>query len=302
MSMFEQKKILAIIDPETTSQPALEQAIKLAKETGSEIHALLTVYNRIAEIDTMLAGTILNNLRKPIMKEADGWLKELLETYETSGITVKVFVEWDKHPYKTIQERASLESYDLIIKTSEHHPVLKRLLFKPDDWHLIRDVHTTTLFVKEATDLTNQNIVVSINVGDDSEDHGILNNKIIEDAQTLKAMYGCELHVCSAYPTVQGLATLMPEGVSYEMYADEVRKAHQEMLHKFTEHHQLPESHAYLREGGVGLVVKEMTEQLEAPLVVVGTHSRKGIDGVFIGNSAESVLEQTTCNLLVVKA
>ena len=41
--------------------------------------------------------------------------------------------------------------------------------------------------------------------------------------------------------------------------------------------------------------------QLDADLVVMGTVGRTGIAGLFIGNTAEMVLEQVQCSVLAVK-
>ena len=44
-----------------------------------------------------------------------------------------------------------------------------------------------------------------------------------------------------------------------------------------------------------------MARQLDADLVVMGTVGRTGIAGLFIGNTAEMVLEQVQCSVLAVK-
>jgi len=44
-----------------------------------------------------------------------------------------------------------------------------------------------------------------------------------------------------------------------------------------------------------------MARQLDADLVVMGTVGRSGIAGLFIGNTAEMVLEQVQCSVLAIK-
>jgi universal stress protein E len=44
-----------------------------------------------------------------------------------------------------------------------------------------------------------------------------------------------------------------------------------------------------------------LTEQLRADIVVMGAVSRRGLARVFIGNTAEDVLDRLACDLLIVK-
>jgi nucleotide-binding universal stress UspA family protein len=43
-----------------------------------------------------------------------------------------------------------------------------------------------------------------------------------------------------------------------------------------------------------------MAKQLHVDLVVMGTVARTGIAGLFIGNTAETILEQLQCSVLAV--
>jgi universal stress protein E len=44
-----------------------------------------------------------------------------------------------------------------------------------------------------------------------------------------------------------------------------------------------------------------LTDQLRADLVIMGAVSRSGLKGLFLGNTAEDVLDRLHCDLLIVK-
>ena len=44
-----------------------------------------------------------------------------------------------------------------------------------------------------------------------------------------------------------------------------------------------------------------LTEQLRADAVVMGAVSRSGIKGLFLGNTAEDVLDRLHCDAIIVK-
>jgi len=44
-----------------------------------------------------------------------------------------------------------------------------------------------------------------------------------------------------------------------------------------------------------------LTEQMRADLVVMGAVSRRGLQRLFVGNTAEEVLDKLGCDVLIVK-
>jgi nucleotide-binding universal stress UspA family protein len=53
--------------------------------------------------------------------------------------------------------------------------------------------------------------------------------------------------------------------------------------------------------GNASGVILDKTVELEASLLVMGTLGRSGIAGLFVGNTAEKILDQAPCSLLTVK-
>jgi len=54
-------------------------------------------------------------------------------------------------------------------------------------------------------------------------------------------------------------------------------------------------------EGWADKVIPEFAEQQHIDLIVMGTVSRTGIPGFFIGNMAEKILLKINCSVLAVK-
>jgi nucleotide-binding universal stress UspA family protein len=57
----------------------------------------------------------------------------------------------------------------------------------------------------------------------------------------------------------------------------------------------------HLPEGPAKKVIPPLAAELRTDLVVMGTVARTGISGVFIGNTAEAILDQLRCSVLAVK-
>jgi len=61
------------------------------------------------------------------------------------------------------------------------------------------------------------------------------------------------------------------------------------------------EHQVYMLKGEAGRLILALAKAREVELIVMGTVSRTGLTGFLIGNTAEKVLRQADCSVLVVK-
>ncbi len=71
-------------------------------------------------------------------------------------------------------------------------------------------------------------------------------------------------------------------------------------LNEFAEQAGIPEQCRHVREGKPGPEIRHLAENIEADLIVVGTHSRHGL-GLLLGATANSVLHGVGCDVFVVR-
>jgi nucleotide-binding universal stress UspA family protein len=57
----------------------------------------------------------------------------------------------------------------------------------------------------------------------------------------------------------------------------------------------------YLLKGAPGRLIPELATEKDVELIVMGTVSRTGVAGLFIGNTAEKILREVDCSVLAVK-
>jgi nucleotide-binding universal stress UspA family protein len=57
----------------------------------------------------------------------------------------------------------------------------------------------------------------------------------------------------------------------------------------------------HLVEGEAGTVIPKLAVKERIDLIVMGTVARAGLEGYFIGNTAETVLQRVDCSVLTVK-
>jgi len=78
-------------------------------------------------------------------------------------------------------------------------------------------------------------------------------------------------------------------------------EAHVRAVRSLTERYDISPGDLYVESGSPSDVINDVAFRIDAGLIVMGTVARTGIRGALIGNTAERVLEATSCDIMVVK-
>ena len=131
--------------------------------------------------------------------------------------------------------------------------------------------------------------------------------------RSLALSESAELHIVHA-STVLGEGSFRGLGRTPEdeviPYVEDVRQHHERNLNllmdetcgklgKSTLDYVMPRVH--LLKGSPCKEVPVFADRFEPDLVVMGTVARTGISGLFMGNTAETILNQLNCSLLAIK-
>ena len=270
-------KVLAIIEPNTDQQPALEEAIKLAPTLNAEVIALLCVYDLAAELDSLITGTIIKNLRMPIIEKAEKWLKECLNQCEIpTGCTVTPRVSWSKSNQKMIDHIDKEDNICLVVSTQNEASNWVANLLHGHDWQLIHQnpadllLLDKNLLLNKNARFQNQNAVIALDTH--SPEHKTLNNKIITKAKCMADQYGLTLTLVHSYPKLEGAAVMGIEPTSelLEEAQQGVAKAHKETALQFASQHGLNENQ-------VQIVERENHSKFEDINSMFSRQKKKGI-------------------------
>ncbi|MEE8059783.1 MAG: universal stress protein [Pseudomonadales bacterium] len=81
---------------------------------------------------------------------------------------------------------------------------------------------------------------------------------------------------------------------------DEIQKQAQIQLADFSTRHGIPEAQQHIAIGRPEKEIHSMAEELDADLIVVGSHGRHGL-ALLLGSTANGVLHRATCDVLAVR-
>jgi len=310
------KNILCVVNTDRNDTSALEHAAKLAANN----QAYLTVIEVIDEIspNTKLFGRTLSpvDVQKKIVAEHGKKLEELVSSWN-SKIKIKSKVLTGISFLEIIHE-VLRNGHDLVFKTAESRGLLDRI-FDSDDMHLLRKCPCPVWLVKPNSPKSYQTILAPVDVDDfyppeELTTRHLLNVQVLEMAGSLAILESADLHVVHVWDAIgENLLNVVfhdtPEDrvAAYtksvkQQYEDNMGKLMRELASYIGQdalNYIRPQR--YLLKGHPRKEIPLFAKKIKADLVIMGTVARTGIPGMFMGNTAENILNQLDCSVLAVK-
>lgn len=299
--MDQYQKILAVLDPTTDVQKALARAIELAKHTQANITAFLTIFDFSYEMTTMLSSEEREMMRQSVIEDRKVWINEIINAADQPSLDISCKVVWHNRPFESVINEVITQGFDIVIKGTHQHDKLKSVIFTPTDWHILRKCPCPVLLVKDHKWPEHGNILAAINVGSDEDEHISLNNIITEQAISLAKLINANVNLVNSYPgTPVNIAIEIPEFNSNE-YNQTMLNQHEDAMAKHASSFDISPEYTYVKEGLPEDVIENLSQELDAELVILGTIGRTGLSAAFIGNTAEHVIDQLNCDVLALK-
>lgn len=313
------KNILCVIERGQVSKPALERAAALADSNQANLTVIGVIPRVPAGIGMPDGGPISRDLQTAMVREREALMESLIKPYR-KHLNIQHRVLLGISFLEVIRE-VLRNHHDLVIKCPESPSWLDRF-FSGDDMHLLRKCPCPVWFVKPQVPKTFQRILAAVDVDGDypqreSETRQGLNVRILEMAASLAIADSAELHVVYAWDSMSELVSRF--ALSSE-FSDERLAANieQERLQKQQNLDELIssikiKSHAaqvildylnpviHLLKGSARQGIPALAKTLQVDCIVMGTVARTGIYGFFMGNTAETILEQIDCSVLAIK-
>ncbi|MGX9416122.1 universal stress protein UspE [Vibrio sp. WJH972] len=296
-------KILVVADINHDEQIALARAMQLAKQSSkiSHITLFLTIYDFSYDMTSMLSTDDREAMRRGVIKQRRLWLEKLAQPYLMENVELEVKVVWHHRPYEAILSELFSGGHDLLIKGTRKHAMLESVIFTPTDWHLLRKCPAPVLLAKHSQGPANANIIASIHVGGESDAHSTLNDKIVERVLNVSERFNAKPYLVTAYPrTPMTISIELPE-FDPSAYNDAVKAHYTKSMEELRQQNDIDKEHVIVEEGLPEEVIPEIVETLDAAMVILGTTGRSGLSAVFIGNTAEHVIDKINCDILALK-
>jgi universal stress protein E len=304
--MTEAKRILIVIDPTSEKQPALERAVWIGKRLNATLELFICDYDQYLAGERFFDSASLAKARQSVVDNHVRALKRFAKDLSEQGLSVAVDARWDHPLHEAVVRKAQESKADIVVKDTHYHPVLRRSIFSNTDWNLIRACPTPLWLVKPRAVADEPQIVAAVDPLHEHDKPAQLDHRIVAAAKEITGAVGGQLHVFHGYDIAPALAVsadsiTMPISMPVRELADSLKKTHSEAVYALTDEHGVERRDVHVHEGPTRQLLITLTEQLHADLVVMGAVSRGALQRLFLGSTAEQVLDMLTCDVLIIK-
>ncbi len=304
MSGFEIRRILvAIADPAAGNSKAIRRAAAIAHKTGAGIelfHAIPAV------VSAGMAHADAEHFTRAEAQECRRRLERAANRLRREELIVTTHVQTGFPIHEAILRQVRLDKADLVVIEAHKHNVFARLLLTQTDFELIRHCPVPLLIVKGRAAWRSPRILAALDPFHRNERASALDGEIVDAARTLAAAFRGSVHAAHVYrPIAQALLGVPIGAVMIDSIEDQDHAYRTEVRRQFTAAvggYGIPRGKTHLVCGDARTELPVLARSISAGLVVMGATSRSALKRIFIGNTAEHVLDSLGCDVLVVKA
>jgi universal stress protein E len=306
------RHILYVGEAALAGEPGLARAVSLARNNQARLSVIDVLREETISIGTPAGGPTGADLTAAIVaKRRDDLASAVEEVADGFAIEVEVLVG---RKFLEVIRRVMRDGNDLVLKPAEDPDWLDRL-FGSEDMHLLRKCPCPVWLMKP-DDSTNYRCIaaaVDFEPGGREPDEDALNTQILELASSLALSDFAELHLVHAWDALEaGFASLWSDRTetAEARFTEAVRAQHRAGMERLTgrlrqqigdEAYGYLSPRVHLPKGPPGREIPALLKSVGADLVVMGTVGRTGIPGLFIGNTAETVLYGLQSSVLALK-
>lgn len=300
--MPRQSILVAIAGIDRTALPLLKKAATLARQLDADLELLHVVALPYGPVGRAPGSVRAAFNRSGDEKQRD--LQALGRSPVLRGIDVSTTVEWDYPASDAIVRQVMRRRPRLLIVESQRHARLSRIVMSNTDWDLIRHCPCPLLLSKSSRIAPRPRVVAAIDPLHSRAKPAGLDARIFDAALALagsaKRVFAFHAHI--APRPLLGDAADAPYWFAlsesdYAAYEDSVRKRVYAEAARF----DIPEANIESARGDVASQLPRFVDRKRADIVVMGAVSRSGLKRIFIGNTAERLIDRLECDVLVVK-
>lgn len=294
--------VLVVVDPTVERDFVLDRAKSILNSTKTSIRFFINSSNTLTQHYYAYEGIdshFFAKQRRLFIEHYNRILEDLVDEFNQQGFdATSAFTEEHNLAESVIAQTKEYEP-DLVLKSTHHHGLLKRSLISNTDWRLIRKCPCPLLLVKPRKWVDHGSVVAAVDPLHAKAEQSKLDHLLIETGVSAASQFGQTTRVFHCYfPFV---STMFPTAAESSELIEELRVRHQTKLNELLANHNIDPDCIELAQGDLVPSLTHYLERCNANILVIGALSRNVLARAIIGNTAEMILDDCPCDVLIIK-
>ncbi len=281
--MEKTRKILVAVDGSESSKNALRQSFTLSNDDSTFTVVSVSPFFKI---DHPLSE--LNNVNEILKSQSEHFLADANDIASASQVSITTKLK-EGEIYTKIIETAEEEGCELVVMGRRGMTRIERALLGDETDRVVGHFNGSTLIVPNNTTLDFKNILIAT----DGSKHS---DNALDEAMKLAKAYQSTLKIVYAVSLTDEFAALAPDAVNK---ATEKALVYLNGLKDEAARSGL-DADIYVREGRADRVIVDLANELNAGIIIMGSHGRTGLKRIFMGSVTSRVIGHAPCPVMVV--
>jgi len=295
--------LVALKEPGAKSLPIVAKAVQLARGLNARLELFHCIddpiYSDIAAPPQQGLQVIEQDWRTGILQR----LESVAVPLRRQGLAVATSVEWDFPVYEAIVRRARDSGSDLIVSECHRGRHIVPALLHLTDWELLQVSPLPVLLVKNTSRWNRPVILAAVDPSHAFAKPAHLDAEILSASTAIRTALLGSLHVVHGWvPPPLGAAKVKSlDAATVRRVTTQALAQVQRQFDRVLRTTDVPRSRRHLIERHAIDAIQDVARDTHCSIVVMGAVSRSGLKRIFIGNTAQRLLDALACDILVVK-
>ncbi|MFT4731674.1 MAG: universal stress protein E [Gammaproteobacteria bacterium] len=299
--------ILVYIDHNLAYSSLLACVLNVAKTHRAKVTLMGTVPSLDNKVEYSLSEDIVKEIYDDQYTKVQVALDNFTAQLELAHIESDTLISVGT-PFIEICRQVQQNDQNLVMLLADKHQSgLSKVFFGSTQMHLLRKCPTAVWIVKSNSMPVAQHILAPIDVGFVSPEESDINTAIVETARVMAQKGNMTVEFMHVW-TLFGESYFSGRGGLSKLEIKKLRKKRKvelgKKLRKLVRKAEWVDLDVALslprNEAAASQIVKSVKKN-NIDLLIMGTLCRTGIEGFFIGNTAEKILNEVSCSVLALK-
>jgi universal stress protein E len=296
--------LFAVRNPDAARQPGILKAIRIAKSFGATLDLFHALSSPVFVSVQPMSGESIESLRARMLEHARARLARFTAMARKHGVTAQVSVQWDYPPHEAIVRHAMQSRAGLIVAECHRGTRGPGWLMQLTDWELLRASPLPVLLLRNTRPYKRPVVLAAVDPTHAHAKPARLDADILTTASQFSVTFHGRLHVMFAnYPPLSMLALGDPaiNASAISLGYESLVRQGEESFDRFMDARDIDPARRHIVSRPAVEAIPAVARRTRAAIVVMGAVSRSAFKRVFIGSTAERVLDALPGDVLVVR-
>jgi universal stress protein E len=295
-------RLMVILDPDTDSDFIVQRAKLIAKKYNANVLLFMSKPNALNPDSISSKGLSSLFFKKQQRLFAEQYEKMLqVLRGEFSAMKIRATAEFSSAKNSSDAMLKKILEYkpDITLKSIQKPSTLKNILITNTDWYLIQNSPYPLLLVKSQGWHPDGSIIAAVDPLHVKAQQNQLDHLLLDTAASLAKTL--ELTPRSFHSYLPDMGTMFPKVLDAGDYIKEVKRIHQEKVEELSASHGIGPENVTLVKGDLIKSLLLCIKKQKGNVLVLGALSRNFVERTIVGSTAERILYDTPCDVLIMK-